>query len=73
MTDWVWDNHKKMLHSVLDTKNDRIIAENSILAIPRLIEEIEDLRAEVGGGAGACVRKPGEYESDSVNYELTTF
>lgn len=63
MPDWVWNNYKQMLNKVLESKDSNIIAENSILVIPKLIEEIDSLRSRINGTTGACA---GEREAVCV-------
>lgn len=46
-----------MLNKVLESKDSNIIAENSILVIPKLIDEIDSLRSRINGTAGACARE----------------
>lgn len=57
MTDLVWNNYKQMLKKVLESKDSNIIAENSILVMPKLISEIDALRSMINGATGACARE----------------
>lgn len=55
--DRVWNNYKQMLNNVLESKDSNIIAENSILVIPKLIDEIDSLRSRINGTTGSCTRE----------------
>lgn len=57
MPNRVWNNYKLMLGDVLKSKDSNVIAENSILVIPKLIDEIEFLRSRIAGTAEACARE----------------
>lgn len=56
MTDLVWNNYKQMLKKVLESKDSNIIAENSILVMPKLISEIDALRSMINGAVVADKR-----------------
>lgn len=62
MADWVWVNFKQMLCDVLGSRDSELIALNSVLVIPMLIDEIDSLRLEANGGSAACARKHGGHD-----------
>lgn len=56
MFDFVWRSYKEMLNNVLKSKDGNVIAENSILVTPELIDEIDDLRSRINDALGVCAR-----------------